>query len=440
MEHTRSKTPYIFFISVIVLTLIAMVLLVRQCSSQPADDGTGQDGAADTEQSAADADSISLTVDGKHVDETSTARTGTPEELVGHIRDLIVEANDSGDAQDLIKFLGEGALTDQQSKDLHQLAASTRLKLDSSEPFSLLKNADDRWAMNLADRQRILLDLAKTQEGQWKVNTVTLPGERRAANAYGIDPATPEDERQAAITVHKFMEAILKLDPTSARSFVDESQVNYAKLAGLCIVFEEGAYQLAEDRAVRKMFLRDKSAGWLARVTTKDATQMAMFAISTKRKDANSPWKITEINLDKLLADYAGRFSGGDIYYTPLIKNPKGGDSLAIYFDLDSEELTARTKRQLKIVANLLKNDAGKKLTISGHTDALGSDAHNLKLSEQRARKVMAYLTEQGVNAPQMMVTGYGKSQPRRPNTTQDGKDAPDGRRANRRAEILLNF
>ena len=165
-----------------------------------------------------------------------------------------------------------------------------------------------------------------------------------------------------------------------------------------------------------------------------------MFAINTKRKDANSPWKITEINLDKLLADYASRFSDGDIYYIPLIKNPKGGDSLAIYFDLDSEELTTRTKRQLSIVANLLKSDTAKELTISGHTDALGSENHNLKLSKQRAQQVMTYLSGQGVNADQMKVVGYGKTKPRRPNTTADGADAPDGRRANRRAEILLNF
>ena len=439
MEQSRSKTPVIFFISVLALTLIAVVLLVRQCSPNPADDTTVTKDS-DIKDPAADGDGISLTVDGKHVDETSTARTGTPEELVGHVRDLIVAANDKGTADDLIGFLGEGTLTPEQAKNLHELAAASRLKLDSAEPFSAMRNAADRWSMNLADRQRILLDLAKNEDGKWRVNKVTLPHEQKAGVDNGMDPATPDDERKAAAAVQGFMDAILKLDPTTARSFVDEEKVNYAKLAGLCIIFEEGKYKLTEEKAVRKMFLRDNSAGWLARVDTEGSEKMAMFAINTKRKDENSPWKITEINLDKLLADYAGRFSGGDIYYIPLIKNPKGGDSLAIYFDLDSEDLTARTKRQLAIVANLLKNDAAKKLTISGHTDALGSEEHNLKLSEQRARQVMSYLASQGVNAAQMEVIGYGKSKPRRPNTKQGGEDAPDGRRANRRAEILLNF
>ena len=237
-----------------------------------------------------------------------------------------------------------------------------------------------------------------------------------------------------------FIKAILQLNPTAARSFVDTSKISYAKLAGLCIIFEEGQYQLSPNQPLRKMFLAEKSAGWLARLESTGSKQKAMFAITSKRKDAQSPWKVTEINLDKLLADYTSRFSDGDIHYTPLIQNPKGGDSLAIYFSLDSEELTGRTKRQLNIVANLLKNNPKKQLTISGHTDALGSDAHNLKLSEKRARQVMQYLTERDVTVSQMKVVGYGKSLPRRPNTTADGKDAPEGRRANRRAEILLNF
>lgn len=439
MEQSRSNKPIVFFISVLLLTLVAVFLLVRQCSGVDTAD-TGNQTTPDTGKNSADGDSISLTVDGKHVDEDSTALTGTPEELVGRVRDLMVNANDSGDVKPLIDFLGTKALTPAQAARLHKLTEQSRLKLNAREPFSAVRNVANRWAINLADHHRILLDLAKDANGAWRISRVTLPGADGSSTADGAEPATPGDEAKAAAAVKAFMDAILKLDPTSARKHVDTDKVSYAKLAGLCIIFEEGRYRLLQERPVRKMFLNENSAGWLARVESPGAKENAMFAISTKRKDDDSPWKITEINLDKLLADYAGRFSGGDIYYIPLIKNPKGGDSLAIYFDLDSEELTARTKKQLGIVADLLKNDTAKKLTISGHTDALGTVDHNLKLSEQRARQVMEFLTEHGVNPGQMKIIGYGKSKPRRPNTTADGHDAPDGRRANRRAEILLNF
>ena len=165
-----------------------------------------------------------------------------------------------------------------------------------------------------------------------------------------------------------------------------------------------------------------------------------MFSITSKRSDLESPWKITEINLDNLLTDYAQSILGGDIYYSPLIKNPKGGDTLAIYFDLDAKTLTTRTERQLTIVAKLLKTSLEKKLTISGHTVSLGSDPYNLTLSRARAEQVMQFLADNGINKEQMEIVGYGKSKPRLPNTTATGDDSPAGRRANRRAEILLDF
>jgi outer membrane protein OmpA-like peptidoglycan-associated protein len=91
-------------------------------------------------------------------------------------------------------------------------------------------------------------------------------------------------------------------------------------------------------------------------------------------------------------------------------------------------------------VAKLLKLSSEKKLTISGHTDSLGSDPYNLSLSRDRAEKVMQFLAENGINEKQMEIVGYGKSKPRLPNTTKTGDDSPAGRRANRRAEILLDF
>ena len=253
-----------------------------------------------------------------------------------------------------------------------------------------------------------------------------------------VTPPKPKHDSELVVT--QFMDAILELDPISARNFVDGDKVTYPQLAGLCIIFEDGEYRLPETRAIRKMFLQEKSAGWIAQLESNDQEKKAVFSITTKRKDLESPWKITEINLDQLLANYASRFSDGDIHYTPLIKDPAGGEALAIYFDLDSKSLTTRTQSQLNIVANILKNDPTKELTISGHTDALGSDAHNLTLSKQRAEQVMKHFLSKGVKNKQIKIIGYGKSQPRRPNTTESGLDAPDGRRANRRAEILLNF
>ena len=144
--------------------------------------------------------------------------------------------------------------------------------------------------------------------------------------------------------------------------------------------------------------------------------------------------------LRQLLADYARRVAGGDLYYSPLVKNPAGGDTLALYFEFDEDVMNPRTRRQLEIVTQILRSDPGKKITLSGHTDALGTKGYNNSLSSRRADVVRDYLTRAGVDSAQIITIAKGDSQPRRPNVTETGDDNPEGRRANRRTEIYLDF
>jgi len=102
--------------------------------------------------------------------------------------------------------------------------------------------------------------------------------------------------------------------------------------------------------------------------------------------------------------------------------------------------MNPRTRRQLEIVTLILRSDPDKKITLSGHTDALGTKDYNNSLSSRRAGVVRDYLIKAGVAAAQIITVGKGDSQPRRPNVTETGSDNPDGRRANRRTEIYLDF
>lgn len=70
-------------------------------------------------------------------------------------------------------------------------------------------------------------------------------------------------------------------------------------------------------------------------------------------------------------------------------------------------------------------------LEVAGHTDAVGTDAYNQKLSECRAKVVADYLTGKGVaNAKIAAVNGYGESRPI------DTNDTAEGRARNRRTEL----
>ncbi|GAA5035054.1 hypothetical protein GCM10011506_28610 [Marivirga lumbricoides] len=84
-----------------------------------------------------------------------------------------------------------------------------------------------------------------------------------------------------------------------------------------------------------------------------------------------------------------------------------------IYFEFDSYELNAKSKNEIHKVANFLKQNPSMKIEIAGYTDQQGSDAYNLKLSEQRALAVYEALVKVGVSKNQISSKGYGeKAQP----------------------------
>jgi len=103
-------------------------------------------------------------------------------------------------------------------------------------------------------------------------------------------------------------------------------------------------------------------------------------------------------------------------------------------FDFDSAKLKPAMKKKLDGFAGEVKASPGdERLDVVGHTDSIGTDAYNQKLSERRAQAVADYLATQGVAKDHMTVSGKGESQPVADNKTKEG------RAKNRRVEINTN-
>ncbi len=348
------------------------------------------------------------------------------------------QALEKGDVDAVLRLAGKDVLPAEEVARLRELLKDSGVKLRGPnavrEVGELKWNELSRWSLETTGpdgkEQQIFLDLRK-KDGRWVIEKVTLPA---------VDGAPPRAERDSMGVADAFLMAALRQDFERARALVDGKKVSDAKIAGLCILFEEGHYRLRPQRPLRVVFERPDLAGFLANVEVADGTQAAQFALNLGRDSATEPWVVREVNLDQLLADYARRVAGGDVYYTPLVANPQGGDTLVLYFEFDEDKLTGRTERQLEIVAQILRADPGKKLTISGHTDGLGGPDYNQALSSRRAVTVRDFLVSAGVDAAQIVTVAKGLSEPRRPNTREDGSDNPEGRRANRRTEIYLDF
>jgi outer membrane protein OmpA-like peptidoglycan-associated protein len=107
-------------------------------------------------------------------------------------------------------------------------------------------------------------------------------------------------------------------------------------------------------------------------------------------------------------------------------------------FDFDKANLRPDAEETLTAAAPEIAK-LGKPTRIEGHTDAKGSDAYNLRLSEARATTVREWLAGRGFVPATTPIKGFGKSRPVAPNTTADGKDDPQGRQKNRRVEVVFD-
>jgi outer membrane protein OmpA-like peptidoglycan-associated protein len=104
-----------------------------------------------------------------------------------------------------------------------------------------------------------------------------------------------------------------------------------------------------------------------------------------------------------------------------------------IYFHVDKATLQDISFEPLNQLADILTRYPNAKLTIEGHTDNTGSNAHNLTLSNNRAKAVVDYLVSKGIDASRLTAVGFGEEKPVTTNKT------AEGRTLNRRVELKLD-
>jgi outer membrane protein OmpA-like peptidoglycan-associated protein len=96
--------------------------------------------------------------------------------------------------------------------------------------------------------------------------------------------------------------------------------------------------------------------------------------------------------------------------------------TIRTHFAFDSAELTAQDKAELERVAARLKELEFVGGTATGHTDSVGDEAYNQKLSERRAQAVVEFLHAQGVSPGRITAIGMGEIKPIADNATEEGR------------------
>ena len=105
-----------------------------------------------------------------------------------------------------------------------------------------------------------------------------------------------------------------------------------------------------------------------------------------------------------------------------------------VYFATGSAKLLAKSFTRLNDVAKILNDNPSLNLKIDGHTDDVGKDDFNMKLSNNRAASVKTYLISKGINEGRIVSEGFGETVPVADNKIASGRDK------NRRVELKVYY
>ena len=126
-----------------------------------------------------------------------------------------------------------------------------------------------------------------------------------------------------------------------------------------------------------------------------------------------------------------------DIFLEEIVRN-KSYRLQNIYYEFGKASLTKESDSTLDTLLHLLNENPDIVIELSAHTDNVGTDDYNLKLSQNRAESCVNYLVKHGIDPKRIVPKGYGESDPVAANTNPDGSDNPDGRAKNRRTVFKI--
>ncbi|MCK5699643.1 MAG: OmpA family protein, partial [Cyclobacteriaceae bacterium] len=104
-----------------------------------------------------------------------------------------------------------------------------------------------------------------------------------------------------------------------------------------------------------------------------------------------------------------------------------------IFFDFDKYVLKEASFPELNRIVELINKNKGIQISVEGHTDNIGTQEYNNKLSKRRANAVVDYLVKGGIAKDRMQSKGWGKTKP-----IVSNDDEIDGRELNRRVQFVI--
>ena len=362
----------------------------------------------------------------------------------------------AADLSGFFSVAGPGLTAAEQQK-VTALFGERKFKLSATKPpaeaapGSYTVFLDSPADLVVAGPQSLKLTLSNDPVKGWAVASLTAPSieailaAKTAAEKKPEPAPTPAPSPAAVVKgpvdfARDFLNAVVARDFRTAKLAVDSAKLTDEKLAALFIVVEEGAFKPHDRNPLIGTAAGTDSAWVIARL--KSEKQESDFGIEMKLagQGPSAAWKVVGLNFSKLIQTAAAQAGAGDIAYAPIKTDLQDGDQLVLYFDYDNASVNPRAAKQLRIIADILREDPKRLIHINGHADALGTADYNEVLSDTRAAAVRQILLAHGIPGGQIVTKAFGFTAPKAPNVNPDGTDNPTGRAQNRRAEVYLAF
>lgn len=113
-------------------------------------------------------------------------------------------------------------------------------------------------------------------------------------------------------------------------------------------------------------------------------------------------------------------------------ENNPDGSKMGVYFETNKYNISANSQRAIAKMQDIFAEYPETNILIEGHTDDVGTDSYNMKLSQQRAEAVSAALRKEGVASSRLITKWYGETEPVVENTS------AANRALNRRVEFVI--
>lgn len=244
----------------------------------------------------------------------------------------------------------------------------------------------------------------------------TLVPEVEKSSRAGVAAADIANARSSLDAANRLAES--KAKPSQVK-YEAENAVLSAQIANEKILTVQANEEIANGTAQRQTVLIQARERESQRSADQASEARRQADASELRADASA---LRAESLEAELADLKLRKTERGLVLTL-------GDVL---FDTGQATLKSGANGTLDRLAAALRDKSGRKVTIEGHTDNVGSDASNQGLSERRAQAVQLGLTERGVARSQITTIGKGENFPIASN------DSADGRQSNRRVELIF--